>query len=131
LAELPKDLSVQQVEFWEHYYQSKVTSLGTGHAQPAFKTFLESANAVPPGKIAALGCGTGHDCILIFQSWFYRDGFDFAPSAVAAVKVKFEKTGILNERGFVVQKDIFDLNDFNGQFDYVSRAHLFLCESIL
>jgi len=102
LAELPKDLSVQQVNSGSittnrsHPWELDMPS-------PPFKTFLESAIGAAR-KIAALGCGTGHDCILFSNHGFTVTGFDFAPSAVAAVKVKFEKTGILNERGFVVQK---------------------------
>ncbi len=90
-----------------------------GTFSPPFKTFLESPSAVPPGKLAALGCGTGNDALLFAKHGFEVSAFDFAPSAIAATKEKFEHAQLLGKSAFVVQRDIFDLAEFNGKFDYV------------
>lgn len=110
--------SVEEVEFWESYYQTKVTPWDLGMPSPPFKSYLESPPVVAPGKMAVLGCGKGNDCLLFATYGFEVTGFDFAPSAVAETKLKFEAAG-LSSKNSVVQKDIFNLQNHYGQFDYV------------
>ncbi len=122
----PKDTpTVEKMEFWEGLYQRNVTPWELGTFSPPFKTFLESPYRVPPGKIASLGCGTGHDALLFAKSGFEVTAFDFAPSAVASTKAKFEQSGLLGKSAFVIQQDIFDLHQFNGKFDYVMEHTCF------
>ena len=95
--------SVEEVEFWESYYQTNVTPWDSGMASPPFKSYLESPQAVAPGKLAVLGCGKGNDCLLFATHEFEVTGFDFAPSAVAETKLKFQ-TAELSSNNSVVQK---------------------------
>lgn len=69
--------------------------------------------------MAVLGCGTGHDAIFFAQQGFKIAAIDFAPYAIAATQAKFAEAGILNKSAVVIQKDIFDLHEWFGKFDYV------------
>jgi len=89
-----------------------------GYAPP-FRTFLNSPYAVAPGTVAVLGCGAGHECMLFASRGFRVVGIDFAPSAIAITRAKFGEAGILEKTGFVLNKDIFDLHEHYGKFDYV------------
>ncbi len=46
-------------------------------------------------------------------------GIDFAPSAIALTRQKFEKAGVFQTSGFVIESDIFSLDKIYGRFDYV------------
>lgn len=116
----PKKIpTVETVEFWEGLYQRSVTPWELGTFSPPLKTFLDSPYRVPSGKIAVLGCGTGHDALLFAYYGYYVVGFDFAPSAVASTEAKFAQYGFLGKNAEVVQHDIFDLHNYRGHFDYV------------
>jgi SAM-dependent methyltransferase len=123
----PNDVpTVEKVEFWEGLYQRSITPWELGTYTPPFKTFLDSPYKVPPGTVASLGCGTGHDSLLFAQYGFEVFAFDFAPSAVASTQAKFQQAGLLGKSAFVVQKDIFDLHEYKGKFDYVLE-HVCFC----
>ena len=111
--------TVDNVEFWENFYQRKFTPWDLGQAAPPFDTFLHSPDAMPAGNMAVLGCGAGHECLLFASRGFTVTAIDFAPSAISAVTESFEKAGVLGTRGLVLQRDVFDLQDLEGQFDYV------------
>jgi SAM-dependent methyltransferase len=103
-------------QFWEDKYQSGIVRWDLGQAAPPLVSLLRSPEAPKPGKIAVLGFGTGHDALLFAASGFEVIGFDFAPSAIAAASKTAQAKG-LNAQ--FLQKDIFDLAEFSGQFDYV------------
>jgi methyl halide transferase len=111
--------SVDQPEFWENLYRTNVTPWDLAGYAPPFRTFLNSPYAVPPGTVAVLGCGAGHECMLFASRGFRVVAIDFAPSAIALTRDKFAKVGILDQSGFVMQRDIFDLHECAGKFDYV------------
>lgn len=116
----PKKIpTVETVEFWEGLYQRNVTPWELGTYSPPLKTFLDSPYRVPLGKVAVLGCGTGFDALLFAYYGYHVVGFDFAPSAVASTRAKFEQYGYLGKNAEVVQQDIFDLHSYRGKFDYV------------
>jgi SAM-dependent methyltransferase len=106
-------------EFWENLYQSQCTPWDLGTFSPPFKTFLDSPYAVPPAKIAVIGCGKGNECLLFAKYGFEVTGIDFAPSAIKSTREKFEKVQLLGTKGFVLERDIFDLHDYDHSFDYV------------
>lgn len=121
---LPSDkpnYSVDDWQFWELCYEQGKTPWELGRHAPPLETFLGSpgANSIKPGKIAVLGCGTGHDCMLFLNRGFEVHAIDFAPSALNATRQKFEQAGLLGTKGFVIQKDVFALDEYNGAFDYV------------
>ncbi len=117
--------TVDQVEFWENFYQTKFTPWDLGKAAPPFDTFLHSPDAVPPGKIIVLGCGTGHECLLFASRGFDVTAVDFAPSAVAAVTEAFKQAGIFDTSGTVLERGVFDLDEIDCQFDYVLEHSVF------
>lgn len=114
-----KQMTLDSAECWENLYRNKRTPWELGKASPPLQTYLKSPYAVPPGKIAVVGCGTGHDCLLFANHNFEVTGIDFAPSAIAATHDKFEKAGISGTKGFLLQRDVFDIHEYDGYYDYV------------
>lgn len=111
--------TVDNWEYWENLYQVRKTPWELGTYAPPLKTFLDSPYAVSLGKIAVIGCGTGHDCMLFADYGFEVTGIDFAPSAVSATTAKFKQAGILGTKAFVLKRDIFGNHDYDHYFDYV------------
>lgn len=111
--------TVETVEFWEGLYQRNITPWELGTFSPPLKTFLDSPYKVPPGQVAVIGCGTGHDALLFAHYGYIVTAFDFAPTAIASTKAKFAQYGYLDKTARTIQQDIFDLHNFRGQFDYV------------
>lgn len=104
-------------EFWEGRYQDGTTRWDLGQPAPPFVTLLDSPNAPPPGKIAVLGSGRGHDALLFADRGFEVIGFDFAPSAIQAATTAARSRPSSAQ---FLQRDIFELgNEFANQFDYV------------
>ncbi len=114
-----KQLTVDKADWWDNLYRTKRTPWDIGKASPPLVTYLKSPYAVPPAKIAVLGCGTGHDCLLFAKNNFEVTGIDFAPSAIAATHEKFEKAGLSGTKGFLLQRDIFDIHEYDGYYDYL------------
>jgi SAM-dependent methyltransferase len=116
-------------EFWEGRYQDGTTRWDLGQPAPPFVTLLDSPNAPPPGKIAVLGSGRGHDALLFADRGFEVIGFDFAPSAIQAATIAARSRQSLAQSlaqssaqssAQFLQRDIFELgNEFANQFDYV------------
>jgi len=121
-----KTPTVDDPEYWEALYQMGRTPWELNTYSPPFKTFLDSPYAPPPGTVAVLGCGTGHDCMLFAQYGFTVIAIDFAPSAIKATADKFQKAGILGKKGFILKRDVFSLYEYAGAFDYVLE-HTFYC----
>lgn len=113
------ELSPEKIEFWENLYQTKKTPWDLGKPAPPLQTFLNSPYAVPPGRMAVLGCGRGHECRLFAESGFEVTGVDFAPSAIQETTAKLQAAGCLGKTGFLLQRDFFDLHDYFGYYDYV------------
>ena len=114
-----KQLTVDNSEWWENLYKSKRTPWDLGKAAPPIATYLKSPYAVPPGKIAVLGCGTGHDCMLFASKGFEVTGIDFSPTAVKQTFEKFEKAGLSGTKGFLLQRDMFSIHEYDGYYDYI------------
>ena len=110
-------LNVEAVSFWEQRYQEGTTGWNLGQAAPPFVSFLNTPQALSPGRTAVLGCGEGYDALLFASKDFEVIGFDFAPSAIAAANYLAEVAGISTQ---FLQRDIFDLADeFASYFNYV------------
>ena len=105
------------VNFWENLYQQNEALWDLGQVAPPFASFLESSAAPPPGSLAVLGCGRGHDAVFFAQKGFQVVGFDFAPSAIQGAAETAKKAGVSLE---LVQQDLFELiPKYAHQFDYV------------
>jgi SAM-dependent methyltransferase len=103
--------------FWEGRYQDGTTRWNLGQPAPPFVRFLNSPAAPPPGRIAVLGAGHGHDALLFAQHGFEVVGFDFAPSAIASGT---EAAQVRRLSAQFLQRDIFTLpEEFSASFDYV------------
>ena len=118
-------LTVEDKDYWETLFKVGKTPWELNTFAPPLKTFLDSPYAVPPGTIAVLGAGTGHDAMLFARYGFTVVAIDFAPSAIKATEEKFKSAGILGKTGFLLERDIFSLHEYAQSFDYV-LAHLLL-----
>ena len=111
--------NVDDKRYWENLYKNKHTPWQLNSYAPPLKTFLDSPYSLPPGKIAVLGCGRGHDCMLFAQYGFEVTGIDFSSTAINSCLEKFNQAGISGTRGFLLEKDIFDCHEYDNYFDYV------------
>lgn len=111
--------SPERIDFWENLYKSETTPWDLGKPAPPFQTFLNSPYAVPPGRMAVLGCGRGHECLLFAQHGFEVTGIDFAPSAVKETATRLQDAGYLGKSGFLLERNLFDLHEYFGYYDYV------------
>lgn len=111
--------TVDDPAWWDNLYRSRRTPWDIGKAAPPLETYLKSPYAVPTGKIAVLGCGTGHDCLLFTKYNFEVTGIDFAPSAIAATHQKFDKAGVSGTKGFLLERNVFDIHEYDGYYDYI------------
>lgn len=108
------------VNFWQERYDSGNTPWDLGGASPHFVELLEShADELPPGKMAVLGAGRGHDAALFAAAGFDVVGFDYAPGAIQESSARY------GDRVRFEQADIFDPalttpgSEFHQAFDYV------------
>lgn len=120
-----KVMAVDKPEFWERLYQAGAVPWDIGQAAPPLKTFLESPYTVPPGAIAVVGCGNGHDCMLFASKGFSVTGIDFSPTAIQTTYQKFLNAGIAGKSGFLLERDVFGLFEYGGYFDYVCDHNFF------
>ena len=112
-------------EFWEQRYREGRTRWDLGGPTPVFVRLLESAQAPPPGTMAVLGCGAGHDVLLFARHGFQATGFDFAPSAIRA-GVSAARAAGLEARARFEEADIFDLPArYAGGFEYILERACF------
>jgi len=111
-----KPTTVNEPAFWQDLYERREDGWELGQPAPPLADYL-ARTPLPPGRVAVLGCGRGHDCRLLARSGYEVWGFDFAPQAinVARALAKEEKLAIIFE-----QRDIFDLvPQYRGFFDGV------------
>lgn len=103
--------------FWETRYQEGTTRWDLGQAAPTFICWLSQEPRPQPGKTIVLGCGRGHDALLLARHGFEVLGVDYAPSAIAAAQQT--ATAQKLDAQFI-QRDIFELlPEYQQQFDYV------------
>jgi SAM-dependent methyltransferase len=114
-----RDSSVDDHKWWEQLYRNSVTPWELGAAAPPFNTFLSSPYAVEPGKIVVPGCGSGNECLLFAAHGFEVTGVDFALPAIEATMKKLSDAGLLGTKGFLLQRDIFNIHEYDQYFDYV------------
>lgn len=119
------EIQADDPNFWEQCYQQGITPWEYGTFAPPLKTFLDSPYRMPPGKMAVLGCGTGHDCLLMLQYGYEVTGIDFAASAIHATHQKFIQTGLAGTKAYLLHRNIFDVHEYKGYFDYVLEHNCF------
>jgi len=114
-----KSLTVDDKDWWEQLYQAKRTPWDLGKPAPPLVTYLKSPYAPQPGRIAVPGCGRGHDCLPFLASGFEVTGIDFAPSAVQATYQKFQQVGMSGTKGYLLERNVFDIHEYDNYYDYV------------
>ncbi|MGH9547863.1 MAG: methyltransferase domain-containing protein, partial [Terriglobales bacterium] len=72
------------------------------------------------------GCGTGHECLYFASHGFEVTGVDFARSAVEETMRKFSDAGLLGTKGFLLQRDLFNIHEYDHYFDY-ALEHTCFC----
>ncbi|MEZ4537809.1 MAG: methyltransferase domain-containing protein [Cyanobacteriota/Melainabacteria group bacterium] len=110
---------IDRPEFWELCYQQGRTPWEYGRHAPPLETFMKSPYRLPPGKVAVLGCGTGHDAVYLAQMGYEVTGIDFAPTAIQSTYQKFVQARVAGKSAFLLQRDIFDLHEYTGYFDSI------------
>lgn len=108
------------VDFWQDRYQSGNMPWDLGHASPHFEYLLKTqSEKLPPGRMAVLGSGRGHDAAYFAAAGFEVTGFDYAPGAVEAARQLYGNAVTF------VQADICDLafaapgSPYHQAFDYL------------
>jgi SAM-dependent methyltransferase len=108
--------TVNEPGFWERLYEKREDGWELRRPAPPLAAYLKRSPP-PPGKVAVLGCGRGHDCRLLAKVGCRVWGFDFVSQAIseAGALAREESLDIVFE-----QRDIFDLaRDYRGFFDGV------------
>jgi methyl halide transferase len=104
-------------EGWEQRYQAGDDPWDLGLPTPPLDHLLDSDQAPPPGRMAALGVGSGLDALRFAAAGFDVVGVDFAPTAIARARQNAITQGLNVE---FVQQDIFALPlEWHHSFDYV------------
>jgi methyl halide transferase len=104
-------------EGWEQRYQIGDDPWDLGYPAPPLDQLINSDQAPPPGRMAALGIGTGQDALRFAAAGFDVVGFDFAPTAIARARRNAQMQGLNVE--FLLH-DIFALApEWHHSFDYV------------
>ncbi len=116
LQKRPFMQSITNPEYWEQRYQEKSDRWDIKQAAPPFVSLLQSTTAPSPGRIAVLGCGRGYDALLFAAHQFEVIGFDFAESAITEAIALAEAS---QSSAKFLQRDIFDLPEYENHFDYV------------
>lgn len=105
-------------EAWNTRYQTQTDRWDLGCPAPPFVHLLESSHAPKPGRIAVLGCGSGHDAMRFATAGFEVVGFDFAHTAIDRAIAAAKNRNLKNIQ--FLQRNIFELEpEFNNNFDYV------------
>jgi methyl halide transferase len=112
-------IRVDDPAWWEDAYRNKRTPWDLGRPAPPLESYLKSPYAVPPGKLAVLGCGYGHDCMPFLNAGFEVTGIDFAQTAVATTYQKFQQSGASGSKGYLLHRDVFNIHEYDGYYDYV------------
>lgn len=115
----PHKYTVENQEFWEQLYQTNTTPWELNVPAPPFRTFLSSPYVLPSGKMVIPGCGSGNEVLLFAQNGFEVTGVDFAQSAVQITAAKLSAEGLLGTQAYLLQRDFFDIHEYDKYFDYV------------
>jgi SAM-dependent methyltransferase len=114
-SETAPTLRPDDPEFWKSRYREKNTPWDLDQPAPPFVSFLERhAEKFPPGRMAVLGAGLGHDAAFFGRHGFEVTGFDYACEAVMKAGERYGGDARFQ------QADIFRLPEETcGTFDYV------------
>ena len=108
--------TVSSAQFWEDLYARGSDGWELGKPAPALVSYVE-ATPPPPGRVAVLGCGRGHDARYLASRGYEVIGFDFTTAAVRQARDLARGAGVAVE---FQQRDIFSLpGDHRGAFDGV------------
>mgnify|MGYP001617607457 CR=1 FL=1 len=69
--------------FWSARYRRGEDGWEKGRPAPPI---VRLAKALPPGRVAVVGCGRGHEAIALAKLGWDAVGFDFAPEAVSGAR---------------------------------------------
>ena len=107
-------------KFWESKYKSDDAGWDLGGPTPVF---INLSSKLVPKKICIIGCGKGYDAVMFAKNNFDVTAVDFAPSAVASLKMLAKQNKVnIN----VLQEDIFSLPiEHDNKFDYVIEQTCF------
>jgi SAM-dependent methyltransferase len=110
---------VSAPDFWEGLYATGGDGWELGRAAPPLVDFVETTPP-PPGRVAVVGCGRGHDARFLARHGYAVTGFDFSPAAVTAARALARREGV-NAR--FEQRDLFTLGReyayaFDGAWEY-------------
>ncbi|MBY0549129.1 MAG: methyltransferase domain-containing protein [Candidatus Obscuribacterales bacterium] len=111
--------TVEDKEFWEGLYAGGKTAWDLGQPAPPLVTFLKSPYALKPGRMAVLGCGNGHECLMFAQAGFEVTGVDFSKSAIQSTTRKLHQAGLLGTKGYLLERDLFKMHEYDHYYDYV------------
>jgi SAM-dependent methyltransferase len=78
--------------FWEARW-AEGPGWDIGEAAPPFRSALAQGELGPPGRAAVIGCGAGHDALLLARAGFRVTGFDFAEPAISAARASAAAAG--------------------------------------
>lgn len=108
--------SVNEPAFWEGLYGRGGDRWELGRPAPPLEAYL-GRQPPPPGKVAVLGCGRGHDARLFARLGYEIWGFDFAAPAIRDARALARREGLAI---VFEQRDVFDLaEEYRGFFDGV------------
>lgn len=110
-------MNVNHPEYWNHIYVNERPRWDLGKATPVFENWLNSRNTLGTGRMAVLGCGTGHDALLFAENGFEVTAIDFA-----AEPLRYLKKNIPPDRQNIrlLKADLFNLpSTYAGHFDFV------------
>ena len=98
--------------FWRDLYARGDDRWELGRPSPSLDAHL-ARSAPPPGRVAVLGCGRGHDGRLLARRGYRVWGFDFAPEPLQAARELALREGL--DVAFE-QRDIFTLAGSHAAF---------------
>lgn len=116
------NLNINQPQFWDNKYINNETKWDIGQPTPAFVKYFQSLKNKNK-KILIPGCGCGHDAIFLANLGFDVYALDFSKKAT---NILLEKAKISNAQLHVLNKDFFNLNEFDSFFDIVLE-YTFFC----
>lgn len=110
---------VSTPDFWDGLYATGGDGWELGQPAPPLVDFVEHTPP-PPGRVAVLGCGRGHDARFLAARGYEVVGYDFSTAAVSAARALARRDRI---RVAFEQRDIFTLgrqaaHAFDGVWEY-------------
>ena len=111
---------VSTADFWDGLYATGGDGWELGQPATPLVDFVEQTPP-PPGRVAVLGCGRGHDARFLATRGYEVVGYDFSSAALTAARALARREGVA-----VVfeQRDIFTLGrEAAHAFDGVRTGH--------